>query len=114
MNGPDPAVTAAALWTLLSLGLATSLGFLLLHRPRAWLRPEAWNSSGWVIISALWFLRSVVLILMRGGMPRPYDGWPDAAVSLGFLLAVDVLLLVRFLSWWHWSRAGPASSDGQI
>lgn len=104
MNGPSPTFMASALWVLHSAGLALSLSFLLLHRPRHWLRPEAVNASGWIIICALWFIRSIALLAMRGGPPRTFGSWSDAGVSLGFLLLVDALLAIRLVSWWRYSR----------
>ncbi|MGW3635892.1 hypothetical protein ACWD7F_38290, partial [Streptomyces sp. NPDC005122] len=78
------------------------------HRPRHWLRPEAFNASGWVIISALWYARGIILLVIRGG-PRPYASWVDAGVSLGMLLLVDALLALRLLSWWRYTRKRPDS-----
>lgn len=101
-----------ALWALLCFGLACSLGFLVLHRPKNWLRPEAFNASGWVVISALWYVRSIILLVVRGG-PRPYTSWVDALVSLGMLAAVDVLLALRLLSWWRYTRHHPAEQDAE-
>ncbi|WP_435279364.1 hypothetical protein [Streptomyces sp. 1222.5] len=99
-------MTEALLWGLLSFGLACSLSFLALHRPRHWMRPEAFNASGWIVISALWYIRSIILLIVRGG-PRPYTSWVDATVAIGMLAVVDALLALRLLSWWRYTRRHP-------
>ncbi|MFE2544821.1 hypothetical protein [Actinacidiphila glaucinigra] len=103
MNHPSPTLTTAILWGLLIAGLVCSLSFLLLHRPRHWFRPEAFNAAGWVIISALWCVRSITVLLAQGG-PRPYTSWVDAGISLGMLALVDALLVLRLVSWWRYTR----------
>ncbi|MEV5370533.1 hypothetical protein AB0N12_14450 [Streptomyces albogriseolus] len=51
-----------ALYALLGVGLAASIGFLVLHRPRRFFRTVEINASWWVIIVALWYARSLSLV----------------------------------------------------
>jgi hypothetical protein len=85
-----------------ALGLGLSGAFLLLHSPRHWMRLEAINSSGWVVLVALLYARSITLLLIRGG-PAPYQGAADTAVSLGVGFLVDALLVLRLLSWFRFT-----------
>lgn len=82
---------------LLMVGLVPALVFVGQHRPRQWRRMVAWDASGWVIIAALWFLRSIVLILTRwpGSPPK---GWGDAVFAVGMLVVIDALLIIRIIS----------------
>lgn len=91
-------MTSVLLYLMYGLGLGFSGAFLLLHRPRHWMRLEAINSAGWVVLVALLYARALALLLIRGG-PAPYRGWADTAVSLGIGFAVDVLLVLRLVSW---------------
>ncbi|CAL9457803.1 hypothetical protein SUDANB15_02555 [Streptomyces sp. enrichment culture] len=93
-----------ALYVLLSVGLAASVGFLALHRPRHPFRITEVNASGWVIILGLWYARSLTLVGIRGASPGP---WWDVALSLGLLTAIDGLLLVRFFSYLQYRRTHP-------
>ncbi|WP_432043778.1 hypothetical protein [Streptomyces cadmiisoli] len=63
------------------------------------------NASWWVIIVALWYARSFVLLGIRGA--RPIEVWWDAALSIGLLAAIDALLLVRFFSYVRYLRRHP-------
>ena len=57
-----------ALYVLLGVGLAASVGFLVLHHPRHPFRITEVNSSGWVIIIGLIYARSVVLLGSTGSI----------------------------------------------
>ncbi|MFE6627336.1 hypothetical protein ACFVNB_08830 [Streptomyces rochei] len=92
------------LFALLGVGLAASIGFLVLHRPRRFFRTVEINASWWVIIVGLWYARSLTLLVIRGAVPRP---WWDIALSLGLLAAIDGLLLVRFFSYLRYRRDHP-------
>ncbi|MFD9618512.1 hypothetical protein ACFWB2_14750 [Streptomyces virginiae] len=94
-----------ALYVLLGTGLAASVGFLILHRPRRFFRTVEINASWWVIIIGLLYARSVVLLGIRGA--RPPETWWDTAIGLGFLGAIDALLLVRFFSYVAYRRRHP-------
>ncbi|WP_406468059.1 hypothetical protein OH738_10855 [Streptomyces hirsutus] len=89
------------LYVLLSVGLAASVGFLVLHRPRRFFRTVEINASWWVIIVGLWYARSLILLGIRGASPGP---WWDVVLSLGLLAAIDGLLLVRFFSYVRYLR----------
>ncbi|MGW5198651.1 hypothetical protein [Streptomyces spiralis] len=94
-----------ALCVLLSIGLAASAGFLVLHHPRHPFRITEINSSGWVVIIGLIYARSLVLLGIRGaGRAGP---WWDTVLSLGLLTATTALLLVRFFSYLRYLRAHP-------
>ncbi|MEU1457620.1 hypothetical protein [Streptomyces avermitilis] len=93
------------LYVLLGIGLAASVGFLVLHRPRRFFRVTEINASWWVIIVGLLYARSLLLLGIRGA--RPGETWWDSAISIGFLTAIDVLLLVRFFSYLWYLREHP-------
>ncbi|MGW3153991.1 hypothetical protein [Streptomyces sp. NPDC001089] len=93
------------LYTLLGVGLAASIGFLVMHRPRRFFRTVEINTSWWVIIVGLWYARSLVLLGIRGA--RPEHEWWDVALSIGLLAAIDALLLVRFFSYVAYLRKTP-------
>jgi hypothetical protein len=85
------------LGTLLGIGLVASGWYLLGHRPTAWFSYAAMNSSGWVLILFLSYLRSGILLAVRG---HAVDHGPlDTAISLGLLAAIDLLVLARLISW---------------
>lgn len=92
------------LYVLLGVGLAASVGFLVLHRPRRFFRMVEINASWWVIIIGLLYARSLVLLGIRGAHPGTL--W-DAAIGIGFLAAIDALLLVRFFSYLRYLREHP-------
>ncbi|ROP53263.1 hypothetical protein [Streptomyces sp. PanSC9] len=96
---------ALALYVLLGVGLAASVGFLVLHHPRHPFRITEVNSSGWVIIIGLIYARSLVLLGIRGGGST--GPWWDSVLSLGLLTATTALLLVRFLSYLRYLRNHP-------
>ncbi|MFJ3665084.1 hypothetical protein ACIPSE_01370 [Streptomyces sp. NPDC090106] len=92
------------LYVLLGIGLAASVGFLVLHRPRRFFRMVEINASWWVIIIGLLYARSLVLLGIRGAHPESF--W-DAVIGIGFLAAIDALLLVRFFSYLRYLRENP-------
>ncbi|WP_448319218.1 hypothetical protein [Streptomyces sp. CO7] len=94
------------LFTLLFTGLACAGTFLVLHRPRRFFRVVEINSSWWVLLVALVYLRSLILLVVHGADPGGRAWW-DLAVSVGFLAAVDALLLVRLVSYARYLRANP-------
>lgn len=88
----------AAILLLLVAGLVPALAFISQHRPRQWKRVAAWDASGWVILVALFYFRSIVLVVTRwpGSPPR---GWFDGIFAVGLLVLIDVLLIVRVVSY---------------
>lgn len=103
-------VMTGTLWGLLLAGLAAACYFLVVHRPTNWLRWEAINASGWVIIVALFYLRSIVLLLLRGTVH--WQGWGDSAASIGLLALVDLLLVARVASFLSYRRRYRADNPG--
>ncbi|MFI6606838.1 hypothetical protein [Streptomyces sp. NPDC050507] len=95
----------ATLYALLGTGLAASIGFLVMHRPRRFFRVTEINASWWILIVGLWYARSLVLLGIRGALPS--HEWWDIALSLGLLGAIDALLLVRFFSYASYLRKHP-------
>ena len=95
---PDQTLYQGAILGLLIVGLLPALVFVSQHRPKQWKRVAAWDASGWVIIAALWYLRSIVLILTRwpGSPPK---GWGDAVFAIGMLIIIDSLLILRIVSY---------------
>ncbi|MFG2380547.1 hypothetical protein [Streptomyces avermitilis] len=92
------------LYVLLGIGLAASVGFLVLHRPRRFFRVTEINASWWVIIIGLLYARSLVLLAIRGAHPETSL---DTVIGIGFLAAIDALLLVRFFSYLWYLREHP-------
>ncbi|MFJ4696346.1 hypothetical protein [Streptomyces sp. NPDC088766] len=93
------------LYVLLGVGLAASVGFLALYRPRRFFRMVEINASWWGIIIGLLYARSLVLLAIRGA--RPGDTWWDMVIGIGFLAAIDAFLLVRFFSYLRYLREHP-------
>lgn len=92
-------MTSVMIYILYGLGLGLSGAFLLLHRPRQWMRPQSLLVSGCAVLPLLSMGRALILTIMRGG-PQPSHGLLDTAISLGLLAAVvawQALLLVVFL-----------------
>ncbi|WP_424570773.1 hypothetical protein [Streptomyces sp. CH-036] len=100
------------LYALLVTGLAASIGFLAMHRPRRFFRKVEINASWWVIIVGLWYARSLVLLGIRGA--RPEHAWWDILLSLGLLAAIDALLLVRFFSYLRYLREHPKDAPTAV
>ncbi|MGW3291487.1 hypothetical protein ACWDR3_43350 [Streptomyces sp. NPDC001002] len=99
-----------ALYVLLGVGLAASVGFLALHRPRHPFRITEVNASGWVIIIGLIYARSLLLLGIRGGSSSAGPWW-DVVLSLGLLAATTGLLLVRFFSYLRYLREAPHTAS---
>lgn len=83
---------------LLIMGLVPALLFLAQHRPRQWRRLAAWDASGFVIIAALIYGRSLVLTILRWPGSPPH-GWTDAIFSIVSLLVIDFLFILRVISY---------------
>lgn len=85
------------LWAGLVPGMVASGIFLCLHRPTKWLDPKALNSSGWVILIFLLYVRSgIALALQQDSLL--WRGPGNALNSLGFAVAIDILLIFRVVS----------------
>ncbi|WP_328344768.1 hypothetical protein [Micromonospora sp. NBC_00421] len=83
---------------LLVVGLLSALAFLTAHRPRQWRRLAAWDASGWVLLVGLFYLRQIVLVVVRWPGASQRDVW-DAVFGLGMLALIDALLLLRLVSY---------------
>lgn len=83
---------------LLVCGLIPALIFLAQHRPRQWKRAAAWDASGLVIVVALWYIRGIVLIILKWPGSLQVD-LADGLVSLVLLSVIDGLLILRFASY---------------
>lgn len=86
-----------AILLLLVFGLITAAAFIGQHRPRQWRRLAAWDASGWVLLVALFFFRQIVLVVTRWPGSAPL-GWFDGVFSIGLLVLIDALLVVRVVS----------------
>lgn len=84
--------------TLLVIGLITAVAFVGQHRPRQWRRVAAWDASGWVVLVALLYLRSTVLVVTRWPGSGP-TGWLDGVFAIVTLVVIDTLLLIRVISY---------------
>ncbi|MET8185741.1 hypothetical protein ABZV15_08075 [Streptomyces sp. NPDC005246] len=88
------------LYVLLVGGLVPALGFMVLHRPNDRFRLAEINASG--LIYAIGFayaaslVRALVLLGIRGASPGP---WWDTVLSFGLLVAIDVVLFIRFVTY---------------
>lgn len=82
---------------LLVIGIVPAAVFLGQHRPRQWKRLAAWDASGFVIVAAAIYLRSVILVITRwpGGPPR---GLADAVFGIVSLIVIDTLFILRVVS----------------
>jgi hypothetical protein len=83
---------------LYCVGALGAVGFLLLHRPTRWARVAAVNAAGWVAVIALTFIRAIVLVVHLGAV-RPITSWVDAVFGYGTLVAIDLLVWVRLISY---------------
>ncbi len=96
MNGQT--IYQGTILLLLVVGLVTAVSFIGQHRPRQWRKLPAWDASGWVIIVAAVYLRSLILIVSRWPGAPP-QGWLDATFAIGSLLALDIVLLIRVVNY---------------
>lgn len=92
-----------ALYGLYGVGLLLAVSFLSRYLSRAWYSAASLNATGWIWIVVITFARALVLLALRGG--RQPAGVLDAVISLGALAAVDVLLLVRLISFLRYRRS---------
>ncbi len=108
MNGQT--LYQTTILVLLIAGFVPAVAFIGQHRPRQWRRMAAWDASGWVILVALWYFRSIVLVWSRwpGSSPR---GWADAVFAVGVLLLLDVLLILRVMSYRSFTQRDQDLSD---
>lgn len=97
------AIYTALIWVVLLTGLLAAGMYLRVHRPRQLLRAATINADGWVIIIFLLYLRSVVLLALRGH--ATYQSLPDALVALGFAAGIDALLVYRVVSFRRFQAA---------
>lgn len=88
---------------LIVLGLLAAGSFLVTHRPSRWLRLEAIDASGWVLLIVIFLARALILSVLRWPTPAPSDPG-DTAVSVGLLVLVDVLLIVRVAAYRRFVR----------
>lgn len=82
---------------LLIGGLIPALFFLAQHRPSQWKRMAAWDASGLVMVVALWYVRSIILIILKWP-GAPEQSLTDGITSLVLLTIIDVLLIIRLVS----------------
>lgn len=83
---------------LLIAGLVPAVAFIGQHRPRQWRRLPAWDASGFVIIAAAIYLRTIILVWLRWPGAPPNGFW-DAVFAIGSLLAIDFLFILRIVSY---------------
>lgn len=101
-----------ALYPLLVGGLCLALSFLFLHRPRFWYRAAAINAAGLIWVITALYVRALVVMVIRGG-PKPFEGFWDAAFSLGMAALIDAYLafrLIHFVRYRNELRAGSSRS----
>jgi hypothetical protein len=89
---------STAVVVLLVTGFVPAIVFISQHRPRQWRRMAAWDASGWVILVALWYFRSIVLVWTRWP-GAPLRGPFDVLFSIGLLVVLDALLILRVVSY---------------
>jgi len=87
----------ASILTLLIVGFVPAVAFISQHRPKQWRRMAAWDASGLVVIAAVLYLRSIVLVITRWPGSGP-SGVADAVFALGSLVLIDGLLILRLIS----------------
>lgn len=85
------------LWVGLTPGMLASATFLTCHRPTRWLDPKALNSSGWVIVIFLLYVRSAISLALQQDALL-WRGPGNALNALGFILAIDLLVIFRVVS----------------
>lgn len=95
---------------LLVAGLVPASAFLSQHRPKHWRRLEAWAASGFVMVAAAIYVRSLVLLVTRwpGSPPR---GIGDAVFGVVSLVVIDGLFIVQLAAYWRFARRDRAPAD---
>lgn len=83
---------------LLVIGLLSALIFLAAHRPRRRWRWQAMTVTAWPILIFLFYLRSIVIILIRWPGQAP-TGVFDLVWSLSLLGVIDILLIAMLVSY---------------
>jgi hypothetical protein len=99
-----------ALWALLLIGLAATLYFLATNRPA---NPGLVTvaTHGMPVAVALTYIRSIVLLVLRGS-PR-WEGAGDVAASLITLAVVDFVVVAKVLVWRQYRSAFEAAAHRQ-
>lgn len=93
----DKNIYQIALIGLLTLGLVLALTFLAQFRPKQWRRLAAWDAAGLIVVIALWYIRSLGVLAIR--WPHiTVPGFWDGIVSIGLLIIIDALLVLRVLN----------------
>lgn len=85
------------LWIGLVPGAIFAGAFLLLHRPSRWFRRESLNAVGWVWVIFLFYIRSMISIALLH-QAIIWRGPGNALNGLGFLFAIDFLVIYRVIS----------------
>ena len=94
MTGMTYSLTIIA---LAAIGLAFSLQFLTTHRPRHWRRWQAFDASGWVLIVAIAYTRTLVLTISN--WPGQNHALGSAAIGIGLSALVDALVILRVVAY---------------
>jgi hypothetical protein len=92
-------VYAVAFGIVLAAGLGPAVYFSWSFRPRRPFSLLNLDAGGWVPVIALLYAWSAVRYAL--GMSTPPETFGEAAVGLGFGVAIDLLLIVRAV---HWHR----------
>ena len=92
-----------SLAVLFTAGLVAAVWFLVMHRPSRWWRLEAVNVYGWPALATLFYLRSMILLVVRWPPPNPTHWWQTL---IGFVLLVlcDLLLAALLISYRRYAR----------
>lgn len=85
------------LWAGFIPGMLASGAFLCLHRPTRWFSQTSLNSSGWVILIFLLYVRSGISLALQHDALL-WRGPGNALNALGFIVAIDLLLIFRVIS----------------
>jgi hypothetical protein len=94
----DQILYQASILTLLIVGFVPAVAFISQHRPKQWRRVAAWDASGLVMVAAVLYLRSIILVITRWPGSGP-TGVADAVFALGSLALIDGLLILRLISY---------------
>lgn len=92
----------ALLIALQAAGLASSLWFLAIHRPRHWRRLQALDAMGFPLIIAMVFARGLILTILSWPVPGRPAG--NMAFSLVMLALVDAWMLVKLANFRRFIR----------